>query len=109
MLSHRDPTIEKNDTGALTIEVGLSEPLKLNFHMLREPNEDYRDKVSMKENGKKAKFIINLTKSGNYLFALYARKKKDSDSDMLNVYNYMIRFYPEDKDTLKKKKSLFKK
>lgn len=110
MLSHKDPTIEKHDTGSLTIEVGLSEPLKLSFHLIREPNEDYRDKVSMKENGKKAKFTITLNKTGNYLFALYARKKKDTDSDMLNVYNYMIRYNPEDKDTLKKKKSgLFKK
>ncbi len=119
-LSHKDATIDKIEGGSLTIEIALTEPLKLSYHLIREPDQDYRDKVNMKENGKKAKFNIALSKGGNYLFALYARKKKDSDTNMLNVYNYMIRYSPEEKihkekdkdkeSTLKKKKGgLFSK
>ena len=112
-LSHREATIEKSDPTPVTIEIGLTEPLKLSFVMTKEPNEDCRDKVVMKENGKKVKFTISPTKPGNYMFAIYARRKKDSDTDMLNVYNYMIRYTQEEKEsTMKKKqksKGLFKK
>ena len=66
----------------------------------------------MKDSAKKIKFTLNLNKSGNYLFAIYARRKKDSEANMLNVYNYMIKFQPDDSNTLPRKKSkggLFKK
>ena len=103
-LSHVDPTIEKEDEGGLTIELGVSEPVKLSYHLTREPDEDCRDRVSLKENSKRVKFALKLTTHGSYVFAIYARKKKDTN--MLNVYNYMIRYSPPSKDsTLKKKKS----
>ena len=110
-VTHKEPTIDKTDTSPIVIELALTEAVKLSFHLILEPDEDYRDKVAMKENGKKAKFTINLSKPGNYLFAIYARKKKDTDTNMANVYNYMIKFTPEETASLKKKKSkgLFKK
>ena len=107
-LSHSDPTITKTDTGTLVIEMGLSETVKLSYNLTREPDEDCRSVVSMKDNGKKVKFSLGLAKPGNYLFAVYARKKKDSDRNMANVYNYMIKYTPVEKQsTLKKKKGLF--
>ena len=109
-VSHHEPKIDVSDTNHLVIEVGLSDALKLSYHLIREPDEDCRDKVVLKDSAKKAKFSLTLNKPGNYLFAIYARKKKDHDGDMQNVYNYMIRYTPET-DTLKKKqkKGLFKK
>ncbi len=114
-ISHKEANIDKQDLSPIVIEIGLGDPVKLSYHLILEPDEDYRDKVAMKENGKKAKFTMNLTKPGNYLFALYARKKKDSENNMINVYNYMIKFAPafeERESTLQKKKKskgLFKK
>ena len=114
-LSHENSTIEKNDSNSLHIELTLKEPLKLSYHLIMEPNKDYRDKVTMKDGTKKVKFTIALPHSGNFLFAIYARRKREVQ--MLNVYNYMIR-YTNPKDNLnslkkskdkKEKKSLFKK
>lgn len=107
-LSHREANIEKTDPSPLVIEIALLEPLKLNYHLIREPDEDCRDKATFKENGKKVKFTLSLHKAGNYLFAIYARKKKDSHGDMLNVFNYMIKYVPETDTMKKKKKGLFK-
>ena len=104
-LSHKEAIIDKQEPGPLVIEISISgDQLKFSFHLIREPDTDCRDRGSMKENGKKAKFTLNLEKPGNYLFAIYARKKKDSDDNMENVYNYMIKFRPEDSATLKKAK-----
>ena len=109
-VSHTDPTITKTDTGTLIIEIAMSEAVKLSYNLTREPDEDCRNVVSMKDNGKKVKFSLSLATPGNYLFAVYARKKKDNDRNMANVYNYMIKYAPEEKlSTLKKKKGLFSK
>lgn len=105
-LSHKEPVIETQEPGPLLIEVALTtEQLKLSFHLIREPDTNCREKVTLKDKDKKAKFMLNLEQPGNYLFAIYARKKKDSDAAMENVYNYMIKYRPEDSATLKKKKS----
>ena len=103
-VSHSEPTIDKTDSVPLVIELAMSEALKFSYHLIREPDEDHRECVSLKENGKKAKFTLALGKAGNYLFAIYARKKKGGDG-MVNVYNYMVRFTPEDKDKSLKKKT----
>jgi len=105
LLTHKEPTIDKNDPAPLVIEIQLTDPLKFSFHLIREPDEDYREKVVVKDTAKKVKFTLNLTKTGNYLFALYARRKKDSDANMLNIYNYMIKYKPEENTTLPRKKS----
>ncbi len=105
-LSHKDAVIDKTDNAPFVIEMGYgSENLKFSYHLIREPDTDSREFVSQKDNGKKAKFTLNLEKPGNYLFAIYAKKKKESDDNMENVYNYMIKFKPEESATLKKKKS----
>ena len=113
LLSHPEPTIDKTESSPLVIEMTLSEPLRWSFHLIREPDEDYRDKVALKDTAKKVKFTLSLNKAGNYLFAIYARRKKDSDANMLNIYNYMIKFTAEDNSaSLPRKKSkgfLFKK
>ena len=107
-VSHTDPTINKTDASALVIEMGLSEAVKLSYNLTREPDEDCRSVVSMKDHGKKVKFSLSLVKPGNYLFAVYARKKKDSDCNMANVYSYMIKYaLDETLPTLKRKKGLF--
>ena len=109
-LSHQDSTIEKSEPGPLNIELELTQPVKLSYHLILEPSEDFRKEVTMKDSSKKVKFTIATPKAGNYLFAVYARKKKDSETNMFNVYNYMIRYRPKEKDSTlnKKKKGLFK-
>ena len=105
-LSHAEPRFEHAEAAPLHIELGMHDTLKLSYHLIREPDEDCRDRVAMKENGKKAKFSINFERPGHYMFALYARKKRDTDA--VNVYNYHIKYSPEESNTMKKKKkSLF--
>ena len=104
-LTHKDPNIFKLDSQQLTIEIGVSEALRFSYHLIREPDEDNRNRVSMKDSGKKVKFNIGFGHPGNYMFAIYARKKKDSDASMANVYNYMIRYTPEEKSKKSKSKS----
>lgn len=108
VVSHKEAIIEKHEPGPLIIEMASvsADVIKFSFHLLREPDTDCRDRVVMKENGKKVKFSLNLDKmGGNYLFAVYARKKKESEDNMENVYNYLIKFNPEETATMKKKKS----
>ena len=112
-LNHKDPKISVTE-GSLSIDFALGEPLQLSYHLVREPDEDHRDNVRLsRENEKRiAKFQLNLPRPGNYLFAIYGRKD-GSNSSMVNVYNYMIRFNPDgSSSTMKKeksKKSLFGK
>lgn len=108
-ISHNEPRIEKTDAGPLVIELGLHESLKLSHHLVREPDEECSDKVTMKDNSKKVKFTMNFDKQGHYMFSVYARRKKDPETNLANVYNYHVKYYPsEESNTLKKKKkSLF--
>ena len=110
-ISHSEPKFERTDPAPLVIEIGHHDNLKLSYRLIREPDEDCREKVVMKESGKKVKFTINFEKQGHYMFAVYAKKKKDlADPNLVNVYNYHIKYYPsvEETNTMKKKKkSLF--
>jgi len=63
LLTHKEPTIDKNDPAPLVIEIQLTDPLKFSFHLIREPDEDYREKVVVKDTAKKVKFTLNLTKT----------------------------------------------
>lgn len=105
-LSHPNAVIEKFDSGALVVELAVPDGLKFSFHFIREPDEDLRERVTFKDNGHKVKFTILFAKAGNYLLAIYARRKKEGENQMQNVYNYMIRYTPVEEDTnsLKKKK-----
>ena len=104
-ISHKEAIIECS-SNPLVIELAItSDALRFSFHLIKEPDTDYRDKVTLKENGKKAKFSLGLDLAGNYLFAIYARKKKDAEENMENVYNYMIKFRPGESTTLKKSKA----
>lgn len=104
-ISHPEARIEKNEPGQLIIEIGLQESLKLSYHLIREPDEDCRDRVTFKENSRKAKFILDFERQGHYMFAIYARKKKDPENNMANVFNYHVKYYPsEESSTMKKKK-----
>jgi hypothetical protein len=108
ILTHHEPIIEKSDPGPLTIEIGTADNIKLSCKLLREPDEDCQDKVHIKDNGKKAKFTLSLPRPGHYMFALYARKKKEEGQ--YNVFNYLIKYTASNDSTLnRKKKGLFKK
>jgi hypothetical protein len=110
LISHRDATIDLTEN-QIIIEIGLSEPLKMSYHFLRQPDEDCKDKIVMKDKGDRVKFGISVNKPGSYLLAIYARKKKNSDSNMANVYNYLLRYSPPDdkENSMKKKGKFFKK
>lgn len=115
LISHKEATIDTSDN-ELVIELGMAEALKTSYHFIREPDDDQRDKVTVKDKGDRLRFNIHVVKPGNYLLALYARRKKEPDNNMANVYNYMIRYHPNSGDdrenSLKKKnksKGLFKK
>ena len=107
LLTHKQPTIDVPD-GEVVIELGMTEALKTSYHFIREPDDDCREKVSVKDKGDKLKFTIHVAKPGNYLLAIYARRKKDSENNMANVYNYMVRYNPvqaDEKDSSLKRKS----
>ncbi|KAK2156530.1 hypothetical protein LSH36_211g04058 [Paralvinella palmiformis] len=111
LISHPEPTIDTSEHQTV-IEIGLSEPLKMSYHFLRQPDEDCKEKVTMRDKGDRVRFSVSTNKPGSYLLAIYARKKKNADSNMINVYNYLLRYTPGGNDkenSLKKKSKFFKK
>ncbi|XP_041357977.1 hillarin-like isoform X2 [Gigantopelta aegis] len=97
MVSHKDPVIKINDSNQCTVELNVPENVILSFQFLREPNEDNKDYVTMVRDAhsyKTVKFLVNLTKHGNYMLSLYARKDKSEDKASPNVYNYIIQYAP---------------
>lgn len=93
-LSHKEAKIKVTDSNHVSVEIGLPERVTLTYQFIREPDEDDREYVSMvKENeGKTAKFLVNMPKSGNYMLALYARRDTDEAKTMMNVFNYLIQY-----------------
>ena len=93
-ISHPDHKIVLGENqNNLTIELEVPEDIEMSFHMMREPDDDCKDYVSMikdAKDGRKIKFQVNLKKHGNYLMSLYARKLKGDDPSMPNVFNYLI-------------------
>ncbi|XP_064625297.1 hillarin-like [Lineus longissimus] len=90
--SHPEPRIRTTTKDPLVVEISFKFPVLLAYHLLREQDEDHHENVSIHVNEEKkvARFTITLTKPGNYLFALYAKEKKNSEKNMANIYNYMI-------------------
>lgn len=86
------------------VDFGVPLNVALSYHFIREPDEEYRDHVTMsRENdGLVAKFHINMNKPGNYLLIIYARR--EGEEKMHNVYNYLIVHDPEMTLSRKKKK-----
>lgn len=108
-INYKDPKIKVSSTNQVNIEISLPERVMVSYHFVREPDEDHRDHVSVvrEDSGRVVKFFVNMIKPGNYLLAIYAKQDTDASKKMANVYNYMIKYNPD--DSLGKKKSLFRK
>jgi hypothetical protein len=93
-ISHPEPRIRNTSKDPLVMEISFKSPVLLAYHLLREQDEDHHENVSINidEERKVARFTINFTRPGNYLFALYAKDKKNAEKVMANVYNYMISY-----------------
>lgn len=102
-ISHKDPVIDKVERGGgLVIEMGTSEPVRLTYMLLREPDENWQHRVSAKESSKKWKFSLVLPKPGLYKFTLYAARKEEADvKPGVAVYVYAINY--EKTDSAKKR------
>jgi len=74
----------------------------LSFHFIREPDEEYRDHVTMlrESDGRMARFKININKPGNYLLTIFGQK--EDEEKIHNVCNYLMVHDPE--MTLSRKK-----
>lgn len=101
-LTHKEGKL-KQMPAMFDIEFAVPDFIALSYHFIREPDEEYRDHVTMlrENNGLVAKFKINMNKPGNYLLTIYGRK--EADEKMSNVYNYLIVHDPEMTLTRKKK------
>ncbi|XP_013409108.1 hillarin isoform X2 [Lingula anatina] len=110
-INYRDPKIKLNSTNQIVVEFSVPETLQVSYHFLREPDEDHRDNVTIvrEDSNKIAKFFINMIRPGNYLLAVYAKFESDPGKKMANVYNYMIKYAPDDGSLGKKKSGLFRK
>ncbi|XP_067679021.1 hillarin-like [Haliotis asinina] len=93
LVSHKDPKIRISDSNLCHIELEVPQNINLSFQFLREPDEDNRDYVQMVRLDDRPtimRFNITLTRSGNYMLSLYARRDKSDDRSLPNVYNYLI-------------------
>ncbi|CAD5112319.1 DgyrCDS1545 [Dimorphilus gyrociliatus] len=112
LLSHPSPEIEVQQGNSLLIEIGAgSSSLKLSCHLTRE-NENYEDRVSIKDGNKKHKINIGSLEMGTYILTIFGRRKKDEGNSMSQLFTYCIhctRPSASFQNTgSKKKKSLFK-
>ncbi|XP_067935014.1 hillarin-like isoform X2 [Watersipora subatra] len=101
-LTHKEGKL-KQMPSLFTIEFAVPDIVALSYHFIREPDEEYRDHVTLARvnGGHLAKFTIDINKPGNYLLAIYGRK--DGEDKISNVYNYLIVHDPEMTLTRKKK------
>lgn len=101
-LTHKDGKL-KQMPAMFDIDFGVPLNVALSYHFIREPDEEYRDHVTMlrESEGLIAKFKINLNKPGNYLLTIYGRR--DGEEKMYNIFNYIITHDPEMTLTRKKK------
>lgn len=89
--SHLDAQITMEEKDSQTdIEIDAPEDIEISFHLIREPDEDCKEYVTMERRGTRVKFHVNLGKHGNYLLCIYARRTKENESSMPNVFNYVI-------------------
>lgn len=94
-LTHPDPIIQKlGKSGAVTIEIGHPETVKLTGRLTRSPGVQQELKIAEKTKGKKTKFPISLPGEGTYSFGLFAAQK---DKQAVNVFNYVIEHREDDK------------
>lgn len=102
-LTHKEGKI-KQCPAIFDIEFGVPLNVALSYHFIREPDEEYRDHVTMvrESNGLAARFRINISKPGNYLLTIYGRR--EGEEKMYNVYNYLLVHDPDMTLSRKKKK-----
>ena len=90
--SHKDPIIEKVDkNGHVVVEIISNDHSnQLIGQLYCDPNEEWNNKITMKESSKKFKFSINLPKEGIYRFTVLAGKKDQPVNRAVPVFVYNI-------------------
>ncbi|ESO03432.1 hypothetical protein HELRODRAFT_192035 [Helobdella robusta] len=90
--SHKDPIIDKIDKGgSVTVELGCSNSTtQLVGQLFCDPNEEWNNKVTLKEGSKKFKFTLNLPKEGIYRFTVLACKKDQPINKAIPVYIFNV-------------------
>lgn len=103
-ISHKDPIIDRIERGgALTIELGVSDGVRLSYMLTRDPEENWQHRVSAREGSRKWKFSIVLPKPGVYKFEVFAAKKDEKESRP--VYLYVITYDKGDGESSKRRLS----
>lgn len=112
LVSQKEAKIRLRKSNTLSVDIKVPPNITLSYQFLREPDEDNRDYVhqSTDPNGI-TKFTISLTKKGNYMLSLYARKENSKDRSAPNVFNYLIQYVPDhgEGNTSTEKKSIVAK
>ncbi|CAG5123160.1 unnamed protein product, partial [Candidula unifasciata] len=98
LVSQKEAKIRVRKHSTLSIELKVPPHVVLSFQFLREPGEDNRDYVTQSQSHGHVKFTISLSKKGNYMLSLYARKDNSEDRSAPNVFNYLIQYVPEAED-----------
>ena len=96
--SHKDPLIEKVEKGGhvLVEMICNNNSIQLIGQLFCDPNEEWNNKITLKESSKKFKFNISLPKEGIYRFTILAGKKDQPANKAVPVYVYNI-IYSNDK------------
>lgn len=97
--SHKDPLIEKVEKGGhVTVEMICNNTsVQLIGQLFCDPNEEWNNKITLKESSKKFKFSLALPKEGLYRFTILAGKKDQPANKAVPVYIYNVFYIPDKK------------
>ena len=100
-LSHKEPIIDKVDkNGYVVIEIGCSSSsTQLTGRLFCDPNEEWNNKVTLKEGSKKFKFLLQLPKEGVYRFTILAGRKDEPLNKAIPAYVYNVAYSLDKKKT----------